>query len=783
MDDFSQNQGGHVSRPSMPPIMELDRGHLMWKKVRVPLFVGIGLLVLAAMGVVVGFWIRAAAIRSTVQEARDMAALDTVEGLHSSVEMLGGLAADYRLRGDVQAAYAYVLALDALENGSLEPGLEEARKALGRSDPGSGGDLYHAATILLHVVGGENDEARKIADSLDPDTRMSGELRLARAMSRIETGQNLEAQVDLELMAASPEPFLPAVTVLAMVRHRLGNLEGARQLLDETLEKHPGRLRAELEKVLVLVDIGTGESLAEADGLLDGLTTRIATAPPVLATRGRYARGLLLMARGEYGKAAGPLCEALEGMPGDAVAAARCARARRLSGDPSGASAVLDRIRFGEGTPTVALVESVEADLQLWRPREASVALELLSSRPDVDGGHLLDLRATALLQSGDFAGAAAAFASAGGSGDVPLRAALAYIEAGDAKTARELLQALKQGPSAGCAASLRDWSRGKLGQALGELGQDDACAGLLRGRFLFNLGRHAEAVAEISKVVAARDDPRLDVLLARATYRTSGPDAARAILEAIGELGAESVVLLGDVALAYVEMGFTDDARGAAADAVERNPGKPDALALQARILRLTGDPQTAAEIATKALEAHPDHPGLLVERAYAHLAQGEYGEAFKLGQRAMKPGPCYLDAALVTGMAFEAKGSEADADVVLRDAGLELLRSHEPTLAPVLWAALIEMRRLRGGKPNLVKARGLFWGLAKREIPGAAFYFQGGVVMFADGRREDALHWFHEAAALDPAYEPPFEKLSKMGELTEEEVRAYTAVHGVAP
>jgi hypothetical protein len=30
---------------------------------------------------------------------------------------------------------------------------------------------------------------------------------------------------------------------------------------------------------------------------------------------------------------------------------------------------------------------------------------------------------------------------------------------------------------------------------------------------------------------------------------------------------------------------------------------------------------------------------------------------------------------------------------------------------------------------------------------------------------------------------FKPPFEKLSRMGELTDEEIQAYTTVHGVAP
>ena len=93
------------------------------------------------------------------------------------------------------------------------------------------------------------------------------------------------------------------------------------------------------------------------------------------------------------------------------------------------------------------------------------------------------------------------------------------------------------------------------------------------------------------------------------------------------------------------------------------------------------------------------------------------------------------------------------------------------------------VNMRRARGGKPNIMKARGLFYGLAKKEIPGAALYYEGAIVLFADGRRDDCVTWLHKAAGHDPVYKPPFEKLSRMGELTEEEIETYKTVHGVAP
>jgi tetratricopeptide (TPR) repeat protein len=767
----------------MPPVMQLDSGHLMWKKVRIPLFVGIGLLVLAAAAVLVGFWIRSAAIRSAVAEARASASLDTVDGLRDAVTVLGELAGDYRERGDVQAAYAYVVILDAIRHGPTEPGLEKARSALKRSSAGTGGDLYVAAAILVHLASGEPEEARGLVESLSTSGRQDHELRLACAMSQIESGQNLEAQTDLMLMAAAKDPFLPAVTLLGKVRHRTGDLKGANELLRASLEAHPGRLEASLERVLVLVDLATEGTLAEAGGLLEALGADLDAAPPVLATRGLYAEGLLLLALEKHMDASGPLCKALESMSHNALAAARCARARRLSGDVQGALKVVENLRLGEGTSTEVLVEIVEANLNLWRPRAASLALQLMQGRPDVGEKRMAQLSALAALQAGDFAKAASRYRSGGGGDDLPIRAGLAYLEAGEAGEARGYLKKISSGPSAGCAEALYEWSRGRLEEALGKVGKSEACAPALRGRFLFLLGRHQEASEMLGKALAQHDDPRLRLMLARATLRISGPGEAKVMLDHLRDLGAESITLLTGLADAYLELDLVDDARGVAADAVARNPGKPEGLALQARILRQTGDPATAAEIAAKGLEAHPDHPGLLAEQAHVHLAAKEYGEAIEAGQKALVPGPYYLVAALVATRALEAAGRQNDADGLIREAGNTLLRQHEPTLAASAWAFFVQMRKARGGKPNISKARGLFYGLLKKDIPGAAFYYQGAVVLFADGRRDDAVMWLHKAAGLDPLFKHPFERLSRMGELTDEEVKAYTTVHGVAP
>ncbi|MBW2261222.1 MAG: hypothetical protein JRG91_04545 [Deltaproteobacteria bacterium] len=767
----------------MPPIMQLDSGHVRWKKVRIPLFVGIGLLVLAALAVFVGFWIRSAAIHSAVDDARESASLDTVEGLREAVSILGDLAGDYRDRGDVQAAYAYVVALDAIRHGPAEPGLEKAGSALKRSTAGSGGDLYIAASILVHLASGEQDEAEDLVESLPQSGKQDDELRLARALSQIESGQNLEAQTDLMLMAASKDPFLPAVTLLGKVRHRTGDLTGASEILLASLAAHPGRLDATLERALVLVDIATDDSLAEAGKVLETLGADLDAAPPVLATRGLYAKGLLLLASKKYADASGPLCKALEGMPESALAAARCARARRLSGDMHGALKVVGNLRLGEGTSTEVLVEIVEANLSLWRPRAASLALQLMQGRPDVGEKRMAQLSATAALQAGDYSGAARDFRSGGSSGDLPIGAGLAYLEAGEAKEARDYLKTIKSGPSVGCVEALRDWSRGKLEKALDNLGDSEPCAPALRGRFLFLLGRHAQAAPALGKALSRGDDPGLRILLARSTLRVSGPDGARVMLDHLRDLGAESISLLRDLADAYLEMDLVDDARGVAADAVDRNPGKPEGLALQARILRLTGDPATAAEITGQGLEAHPDHPGLLAEKAHVHLAAEEYAEAIEAGRKAMVPGAYYLVAALVAARALDEAGKQTDADNLIREAGIQLLKQHEPTLAAVAWAAFVQMRRTRGGKPNISKARGLFFGLVKKKIPGAGFFYEGAIVLFADGRRDDSVTWLHKAAGLDPVFKPPFERLSRMGELTQEEVQAFTTVHGVAP
>ena len=764
----------------MPPIMQLDRGHVRWRKIRIPLLAGTALLVLLGIAVLVGFWLRSAGIRSAVREARASAALDTVEGLRSAVSTLEKLAADYPQHGDVQAANAYVLALDALRHGPVEPGLGKARKALGRSEPESGGDLYYAASILVALVEGRLEEAGKAVSSLPGDIKPGNELKFARALVMMATDRSLEAQVDLGIMATGGEPFLPAVTALGKLRHADGNLDAAAKLLTDSIATHPGRLDASIERILVLVDMGTDASLGEADKALADLGDALDRAPPVLVTRGLYARGMLLMARGKYAEASGPLCEARTGMIPRDLAVARCARARRLSGDAAGAYEVLADLQFGESTPTLALLEMVEASLALWRPRSASLALDIVSARPDVPVGLRAMLAGTRAMQAGEMAEAARFFEQAGETADAPVLAALAYLEAGDGKSARKVLQGIVSGPAAGCASALLDWSRGSLESALQELTGAEACTLSLKVRFLSGLGRSALVVETLEK--AGPVGPDLGVRLARALYRVKGRAAAKEALDRVRSVAAESVPLLRSLAEAYAEAGYVDEARGVGAEGVDRNPGKPEALALECRILRLTGDGPGAAKAAAAALGAHEGHAGLLVERAYGHLADKEWEQAADLGRKAMVPGPWYLDAAIVTARALEAMGRTKDAEEVLREAGPTLLREYDPILAPGAWAELLRLKHERGG-PEIKKARVLFTGLLKREIPDPMLYYEGALILLADGRQEEALEKLHSAAALDPSCAPPFKKLSAMGVLTEDEGKTYTTVHGEAP
>ncbi len=756
----------------------------MWRRLRIPIFAGIAALVLAVLGAGVFFWVRSMIIRSAVEKARQEIALDTIDGVRGAVASLDDLAAEHPGRKDIQAALAYALALDSLRNGPAEPGAERARKAVSLSGPDGGGPLFRAASILVLVAEGKAGEAVASAGKLSREDLESDEVKLAKAMALAASGSDLEARVELELMAVEDDPYLPAITVLGQIRQRLGQNEASAALLRSSLEKHVGRLDAQLTLALALVETGTGEALAEADGILGSVGGEIDGAPPLLATRGHYARGLLLLEQGKYGEAVKPLSRAMEGMQGNPLAVARCAKARRLSGDVVGAFDTLSVLEIGESTPTMALTEVAESALAIWRPASAARALELIQGRPDLEAGGKSLLAARAALESGDFEAAAAAFRSAGQADSSPLRAALALVDAGHGKEARGLLKEIAEGPYGACAEALRSWLRGDPGKALAGLGSDPPCAIALEGRFLFLLGRHAEAVPLLRKALDAGDDPMVGIMLALSIYRVSGPGESMAILDGIAGLEPESVLLLGALSDAYLEMWRKEEALKAAHAAVARNAGDPDALALEARVLRLTGDAKAAASLVAQALPGNEKHAALMVEKAWALLGAGDPAEAAVAGQAAMDvSGPHYLDAAIVTARALDATRDESGSDNVLRKAASEIASSYEPSLATAVWAEIVRSRHARGGKPNLAKAKGSFAIAVKKEFPDAGLYFEGALVLIADGSKEEAMEWLHRAAVLDPAFSPAFAKLKALEALTDAEISSYEAVHGSAP
>jgi hypothetical protein len=92
------------------------------------------------------------------------------------------------------------------------------------------------------------------------------------------------------------------------------------------------------------------------------------------------------------------------------------------------------------------------------------------------------------------------------------------------------------------------------------------------------------------------------------------------------------------------------------------------------------------------------------------------------------------------------------------------------------------VKARRVPADRVGLAKSRGAFSQALRRDIPSAPLYYQGALTHLADGRRDDALEWLHAAAEVDPAFEPPFKKLHKLGELTEAEREAYATTHGAS-
>jgi tetratricopeptide (TPR) repeat protein len=109
---------------------------------------------------------------------------------------------------------------------------------------------------------------------------------------------------------------------------------------------------------------------------------------------------------------------------------------------------------------------------------------------------------------------------------------------------------------------------------------------------------------------------------------------------------------------LAFHRQGRFAEAERAYKAVLARDPGNPDALHLMGVLAIVAGRPDMAVDLISRALQAHPGHPGMLANRAAAYAALNAHAEALADWDQVLAADPRAAGAHQGRGIALTALG-----------------------------------------------------------------------------------------------------------------------------
>lgn len=250
------------------------------------------------------------------------------------------------------------------------------------------------------------------------------------------------------------------------------------------------------------------------------------------------------------------------------------------------------------------------------------------------------------------------------------------------------------------------------------------------------------------SAVVAANDAP-LQLDLAAALARNGKFEQARRVLDAVD---SDDDDMRQRKAMTGVAIDMADGRSSRAVDAArslaKAYPGSAAVQQLLARVLAASGQPDEAATVLTKAIDAAPDNQALAFDKARLSMQTGNYEAAADQFKTLLKTSPGNAQLTLALATAYARAGRQDDMLALLEKA-----RSDSPDDVSI-GAALVNAY-LGADKPG--EALALAEQLRKANPKNAALLRLRGIAELADDQEQKGLATLGEAADLassDPAY-----------------------------
>jgi len=471
---------------------------------------------------------------------------------------------------------------------------------------------------LLDLLDRSAEGTELVRKRLDEEPS-SIELRAGLAQRLVVEDKFAEAE---ELVVAEAEKRNTAAgwSALAMLRRRLGNLDGALVAVDHAIAVASGEEKEELhtDRADLLLDLGRAE---EAEAALDDIESSVFR--DIIEGRLADANGDLPLALEKYSAA-------LELWPDNWSLRVRAARAAYETGDPQRALVELREVTRHAPKETDAALQMAQIHLSRGELQDAyAFAWRHIEERGATGPeGHLVAARAAAAAQRGQEAGRTLE--------DLGRRAEGQFVAIALAEHAR--IMAASSDAKQALAALDAGIARAKLDLTLPQ----NAVALRQSAMLAFELEGADAALSRVASVLA-KTRGRADLLALRAVLLANAARFEEARAAADQALAASADDPLAHIALGLAQRG-SGDPKGAVVHfdrALALDPTLSEAAYLAAQSLVASGDLAGGKQRLEHLVRVFPDHAGALNDLAWILAERGEdLPRAAQLAEQATRLG-----------------------------------------------------------------------------------------------------------------------------------------------
>lgn len=767
-----------TERPSIP-IAQIDPRFERWRKIRIPIYGGIGLVVIIIAGLLIHSCMVARTIRSELDRAEELASLDTIEAHVEALRIVESLYGDHPSHEAILERYAWQRLLYALRVGPSEPHIQEAQKAVNALGPSVREPLVVSTRAGLLLVAGEALGAETLSREALEAAPTCRECGFVYALTLDALDRSAEAVPILDRARQGIPPFIPALAAETQMLREQGRFDEAQNALVVLSKIGSGHRGAVVEGVLLALDRASAVSATAGGEVVPQLEKHL-SAVTVEDTYERraafrhYAEGRIALLKGDSARAAQELGAASKVLVKDQRLAMWRARALRMAGRHLEAVKTLEPFPNIPDTDLDVLIVRAELLMDLYRTTDVAPTIAVLASK-QVKGASLLEGRR--LLWSGAPSKAIKHLNAAlrEGSEEAALDLIEARLELGQAREIRTLVH--KGGlsePVKSCADGMIHYLRGSYKRVRSKFRESakagGRCGTSLEGRLLIGTREGEGLVKRLTNVLAAREDLRDRVALGRAKFRVEGAAAAREELDRVRKLAPQSVSVLGELTEAYEELGLFDEAFEVASEGMKRTNDDPRLLAIAVRLKRRSGQLDEAERLAKEGLKAHSSEKALLVELAAIHLEQRRFVAADKAISEAVEHGPYFSEAVCLRARIQERRGFARDAQIELSKSIVKAI-SRVGVVETADAKACLAGHYVRRGTPSLAKARANINDLRRRGLIWAEIPYTSGVIAERQRETENAIRSYRDALEIDIAHRKSWYRLARMKRLTDDD------------